>query len=109
MKTLILLLIAFLLFAGIGLAVQTAAPHAPAPAQTVSAATTPGRYQIVINPNLRADTFLLDTQDGKIWRMTKYGQLEGDPIAWEFEIRLDNGQQLNAWYSAMPKKVKSEN
>ena len=26
-----------------------------------------GRYQLVLNPNVRADVFLLDTQTGKIW------------------------------------------
>ena len=26
-----------------------------------------GRYQIVMNPNVRADTFLLDTETGKTW------------------------------------------
>jgi hypothetical protein len=28
----------------------------------------PGRYQIFFNPNARADTFLVDTQTGKVWQ-----------------------------------------
>jgi hypothetical protein len=31
----------------------------------------PGRYQIVMNPQIRADTFLLDTATGKIWQLAK--------------------------------------
>jgi hypothetical protein len=41
------------------------------------------RFQIVSNPNARIDTFLLDTQKGKVWRMTKITDLEGQPTIWE--------------------------
>src|SRR5271157_3283094 len=43
-----------------------------AAASPVASDTTlrPGRYQIVFNPNVRADTFLLDTQVGKVWQLT---------------------------------------
>jgi hypothetical protein len=38
----------------------------PAPTAVKQAATAPqvGRYQIVVNPTVRADTFLRDTQTG---------------------------------------------
>jgi hypothetical protein len=29
-----------------------------------------GRYVMYMNPNVRADQFVLDTQTGKIWQMT---------------------------------------
>ena len=41
------------------------------------------RFQIVSNPNARIDTFLLDTQKGKVWRMVKITDLEGQPTIWE--------------------------
>lgn len=41
------------------------------------------RFQIVSNPNARVDTFLLDTQKGKVWRMTRITDLEDQPTVWE--------------------------
>ena len=41
------------------------------------------RFQIVSNPNARIDTFLLDTQKGKVWRMTRITDLEDQPTVWE--------------------------
>ena len=41
------------------------------------------RFQIVSNPNARVDTFLLDTQKGKVWRMTRITDLEDQPTIWE--------------------------
>jgi len=40
------------------------------------------RFQIVFNPNVRADTFLLDTEKGRVWQMTKLTDLEGQPTIW---------------------------
>jgi hypothetical protein len=50
-----------------------------------------GRYAIVINPNIRADTFLLDTQKGKIWQLTKFTDLAGEPTGWNEMTIVDNG------------------
>ena len=52
-------------------------------------ATPPGRYQIVINPQVRADTFLLDTATGRIWQIVKFTDLDGEPTAWDLMDRLD--------------------
>ena len=41
------------------------------------------RFQIVSNPHARVDTFLLDTQKGKVWRMTRITDLEDQPTVWE--------------------------
>lgn len=41
-----------------------------------------GRYQIVINPHVRADTFLLDTLTGNIWVPTKLTDYLEEPILW---------------------------
>jgi hypothetical protein len=39
-----------------------------AQAATGTASVGVQRYQIVFNPNVRADTFLLDTQTGRVWQ-----------------------------------------
>jgi len=41
------------------------------------------RFQIVFNPNVRADTFLIDTQKGKVWQLSKFTSVENQPTAWE--------------------------
>jgi hypothetical protein len=41
------------------------------------------RFQIVFNPNVRADTFLVDTQKGKVWQMIKYTDIEDQPTVWQ--------------------------
>jgi hypothetical protein len=40
-----------------------------------------GRYQIVFSSHARADTFLLDTQTGKIWARTSFTFLGGRPAS----------------------------
>ena len=58
-----------------------------------------GRYQIFFNPNVRADTFLVDTEDGRIWRMTTVTDVVGEPTVWLPERRLDNDQEVSGWMS----------
>lgn len=67
------------------------------PAPTPRAAGQPGRYQIVINPGARADTFLLDTTTGQVWQRTKYTDLEGQPEVWQYQDRVDSQLDLIAW------------
>jgi hypothetical protein len=62
-----------------------------------------GRYQIVINPSVRADTFLLDTQTGKIWVRSTFSYVAGSPDAWVYQERLDNSSQVDAWIATQPK------
>jgi hypothetical protein len=62
-----------------------------------NATSLPGRYQIVFNPNVRADTFLLDTQTGKIWHFVQYTDVVGEPRVWEFMPRLDDQSQFMLW------------
>lgn len=68
--------------------------------QIASAAATAnqtGRFQIVISPNVRADTFLLDTWTGKIWRMIQEADVEGQPTIWKYERRIDSEEELFKW------------
>ena len=50
----------------------------------------PGRYQIVFNPQVRADTFMIDTATGKVWQMVKYSDLADTPTVWQIMKRVDN-------------------
>jgi hypothetical protein len=54
----------------------------------------PGRYQIIINPQARTDTFLLDTATGRVWQLVKYGDLNDEPSVWQQMNRIDNDADL---------------
>jgi hypothetical protein len=41
-----------------------------------------GRFQIIIHPGTGVQTFLLDTVEGKVWQLSRYTDLEGEPLAW---------------------------
>jgi hypothetical protein len=56
-----------------------------------------GRYQIVINPNVRADTILLDTETGNTWIQTQVTDVKDAPTIWVFRERVDNHQQFLEW------------
>ena len=59
--------------------------------------TQAGRFEMVINPAARADTFLLDTATGHIWQRTKYTDLPGQPEVWQIQDRVDSQLDLVAW------------
>ena len=56
-----------------------------------------GRFRIVFSPHARADTFLLDTQTGRVWQLMG---LNGEPTAWAPMTRLDNSQDQAAFARA---------
>lgn len=62
----------------------------------------PGRYQIIINPNARADTFLLDTENGRIWKPLGISDIPGQPVVWKFQDRVDNQAEFNMWLAKFP-------
>jgi hypothetical protein len=66
--------------------------------QTVPIAAQPsGRYQLVFNPAVRADTFLIDTQTGKIWSRVQFTDIQGEPDVWRAEDRIDGQAQFIDW------------
>jgi len=65
--------------------------------QVIVNAPPVGRYQIVFNPNVRADTFLLDTQTGKTWVQTQVSDAKDKPTIWLYRERVDNEQELLDW------------
>ncbi|BBO99406.1 hypothetical protein [Sulfuriferula nivalis] len=75
----------------------TKAPPTPLPITptlpTTTTSTGIGRFQIVFNPQMRADTFLIDTQKGRIWQQTQFSDLPGKPSAWEeMDVLDDTGE-----------------
>lgn len=53
-------------------------------------AQTPPRFQIAFSPHAARDTFLLDTTTGRIWQLTSFPYLDGEPEAWDLMTRIDN-------------------
>ena len=66
----------------------------------------PGRYQIIMHPTFRADQYLLDTATGKIWQLTKFGTLKGEPEAWKFMTRLDDQAEYVSFLMSHPSASK---
>jgi hypothetical protein len=56
------------------------------------------RYQIVFNPSVRADTFMLDTQKGKVWRLTQLTDIEGQPTVWVPMNAIDDTGEIGETY-----------
>lgn len=57
-----------------------------------------GRYQIVFNPNMRRDTFLLDTETGQTWVQSEITtEAAGLRTIWVFQERVDNWQAFSDW------------
>ena len=83
-----------LLATGLGLAIAVASEALAQESRSDLFSQQPGRYQIVINPQARADTFLLDTATGRVWQLIKYGDLNGEPPAWQLMKRIDNDLDL---------------
>ena len=106
MKTIINVSIAFaVIITGIAWA-QNAKPSA-LPAQPFQAGPT-SRYQIVFGPHARADTFMLDTQTGRIWQRTHLTDVEGEPDIWLIQKRFDSIEDEITWGRSQTLKKKPE-
>ena len=78
--------------------VQTQVPStSESPVRTVRPPT--GRYQIVFSPNVRADTFLLDTQKRRVWQFTKFSDLPSEPTAWNEVDVIDSTGEIGITFS----------
>jgi hypothetical protein len=58
-------------------------------------AQQPGRYQIIISPQVARNTFLLDTATGRVWQLGVYSDLKDDPTAWIIMPRIDDDSDLS--------------
>jgi hypothetical protein len=59
-----------------------------------------GRYQIVMHPTFRGDQYLLDTITGQIWQLTKFGSLQGEPLAWMPMTKIDSDAEYRAFITS---------
>ena len=81
------------------------AQAAPAPSKTVSdfwpsGQNGEGRFRIFFSPHARSDTYLVDTQTGKVWQLTQFTGLNGEPTAWSPMSRFDNSEDQAAFVRA---------
>lgn len=49
-----------------------------------------GRFVIVHSPFARADTMMIDTATGRTWALTKFTDLNGEPVVWLLMDRIDS-------------------
>lgn len=76
----------------------------PMASPPVFAASSPSpRYQIVFGPHARADTFLLDTYKGRVWRLVKYTDLPDQPTAFDEVEIIDNRGEIGMRWSEFRK------
>jgi hypothetical protein len=67
-------------------ATGASAQSAPSAGQIQSSG---GRYQILMNPELARNTFLLDTVTGRVWALMSYAFLKNEPRIWTLMDRVD--------------------
>lgn len=91
----------------VGIFAFVAVLSAQAPSRAIQTPSGPNqRYQIVMNPNMRADTFLLDTQTGRIWEKVVYENKPDEPHVWAIMPRQDNDVDRIVWEKSHPDKPK---
>jgi hypothetical protein len=69
-----------------------------------SAAQSGQRYQIVFSPHVARDTFMIDTLTGRVWQLTQFSRLSGEPVAWEIMERIDGDDDYDRFVSAWGRK-----
>ena len=67
-----------------------------------------GRYVIVFSPIVRADTFLLDSQTGKVWELVTITDVNGQPRIWNAMDRVDSSGQFVEWLRRQSPKADTE-
>jgi hypothetical protein len=66
--------------------------------------TATGRFQIFITPNIKGHTFMLDTETGKIWEISKDSS-SGGIAAKRIPVEEADVKQADAAGSGTPSKV----
>lgn len=69
--------------------------------------TSQGRYVIVFSPLARADAFLLATETGRVWQLTVFTDVDGEPRVWKSMPRIDSDADLIEWLSTQTIESKS--
>jgi hypothetical protein len=93
---------AVLLFCSLGFAQESKHP--------IKTDVQPGaaRYQLFVNPNVRADTFMIDTWTGKVWVHATFTDIMGDPDVWVAQDRVDNDVQMADWTKSHVTKTEAK-
>lgn len=79
--------------------------HAQAGTRSAQA-TTAGRYQLFYSPHNRTDTFLLDSETGRVWQPVVFSFLEGDPDAWVLQDKISTEAEREAFVAQYNRKQK---
>ena len=81
---------------------SSARPTEPSPPNLPSngAHSDEGRYRVFFSPNVRADTFLVDTQEGRVWRSTKLMDVQDQPDAWVPMDVIDDSETVGVTWKA---------
>ena len=66
------------------------------------------RYQVVFGPHARADTFLVDTQKGRIWQLVKFKDIEGEPAAFDEIAVVDESGEIGMSAANFRRQYESE-
>lgn len=56
-----------------------------------------GLYQIFFSPHARADAYLVDTKNGKVWTNVQYTDVQGTPTIWRCQERIDSEKEFIVW------------
>jgi len=68
-----------------------------------TAAPIQGRFVIAFSPIVRADTFLVDTETGRVWQSIRYTDMPGEPLIWRYMERVDSHEHLLKWFDRYAK------
>jgi hypothetical protein len=64
-----------------------------ASAQATASSSRNGRYVIAFSPATKPETFLVDTQKGRVWQLAKFTELEGEPTLWKGIVAIDDAKE----------------
>jgi hypothetical protein len=115
MKPLAIFGVAFLMWSLAGCA-PTASPQPAQPSQGTAhnEVGQSGRYQLVFDPHTGTNTYLVDTQKGRVWLLTKFTDMYTQPTAFnEVDVIDQDGQTGKTWevffetYKIMEEKARA--
>src|SRR4051794_956769 len=77
------------------------------PVSGASTSISGARYQIVMSPLTARDTFLLHTETCKVWQLTSFGGVQGEPVAWNYMEKIDDSEKYFRFLRSV-KKVSAQ-
>jgi hypothetical protein len=74
------------------------------PPQAATPSSANGRYQIVMSTLSGKNTFMVDTQTGRVWQLTQFTDIEDEPTVWLNQTRLDGELDIQRYLLSHRKK-----